>query len=185
MEQSKNKLQRAVFLDRDGVLNEDVGYAYRVEDLRLIPGIAAAVATLKSRGFLLIVVSNQSGVARGLFSKDDVNRFNQALNQQLIAAAGVGIDEFFYCPHHPDGSVAPYKLRCSCRKPEPGLILQATQKYPIDLKHSYLVGDKPDDIECARRAGLIGIQVRSRYGEKHEHAAALVDSLTAALPYLT
>ena len=135
MEQFKNKLQRAVFLDRDGVLNEDVGYAYRVEDLRLIPGVAAAVATLKSRGFLLIVVSNQSGVARGLFSNDDVKRFNHALNQQLIAAAGVGLDDFFYCPHHPDGVIAPYQIQCNCRKPEPGLITQATQKYPIDLKN--------------------------------------------------
>ena len=185
MEQSKNKLQRAVFLDRDGVLNEDAGYTYRVEDLRIIPGVAAAIAALKSKGFLLIVVSNQSGVARGLFGNDDVNRFNHALNQQLIAEAGVGIYDFFYCPHHPDGVIAQYKLHCACRKPAPGLIAEATKKYPIDLKFSYLVGDKPDDIECARRAGLIGIQVRSRYGEKHESAMTLVDSLADALPYLT
>jgi D-glycero-D-manno-heptose 1,7-bisphosphate phosphatase len=188
-----NKLCPAVFLDRDGVLNEDLGYAVKLEDLRLLPGVGPAVVQLRKKGYLLIVVSNQSGVARGKFHEEDVRRFNAELNRRLISEAvhyfdgsdGFhGINGFYYCPHHPEGVVPGYASNCDCRKPAPGMILQAAAEHGVDLAASYMVGDKPDDMECAQRAGVVGIQVKSRYGAQHPHAVAYVDSLLAAVPYI-
>jgi len=167
----------AVFLDRDGVLNEDSGYTFEVAKLRLISGAAGALKLLKQRGFLLIVVSNQSGVARGLFSTQQVDAFNEALDQRLREEHGIGIDAFYYCPYHPDGTVASFTKVSSWRKPEPGMVLQAQSDYGIELERSYLVGDRYDDIECAVRAGVKGIQVLAPGQIKHPLALSWVSSL--------
>jgi D-glycero-D-manno-heptose 1,7-bisphosphate phosphatase len=184
MARKTSELHRAVFLDRDGVLNFDTGYTYRLADLRLLPGVSQALTQLKQGGFQLIVVSNQSGVARGKFAIADVEAFHQAMNSALRAEGGPVIDEFLYCPHHPEGSVAEFAVVCSCRKPEPGMIVAAAQRHGLTLRDSFLVGDKSDDIEAATRAGVRGIQVRSRYGPPHPSAMALVDSLEEAVPLI-
>ena len=180
----QNKPRPAVFLDRDGVLNEDLGYVHRADQLKIIAGVPAALEDLKNKGYLLLVVSNQSGVARGLFDLGAVEEFNRLLNEKLIAEKGGGLDGFFVCPHHPEGVVLAFKGPCACRKPEPGLILQACQKFNIDLATSFLVGDKPDDCECAVRAGVRPIQIHSRYGPVHPQALAAVATLAEAVTYI-
>ena len=147
----------AAFLDRDGVLNVDHGYVHRLEQLDLIPGAAEAVRLLNQAGFLTIVVTNQSGVARGLYGEDDVERFNDEVRRQL-AAAGARIDAFYYCPHHPQGTVARYAIACDCRKPKPGLLDQAARDFAIDRARSFMIGDKDDDMKAAAAFGIRGIK---------------------------
>lgn len=147
----------AAFLDRDGVLNVDHGYVHRLEQLDLIPGAAEAVRLLNQAGFLTIVVTNQSGVARGYYSEDDVERFNSEVRRRLDAA-GARIDAFYYCPHHPQGIVARYAVACDCRKPKPGLLDQATRDFAIDRARSFMIGDKDDDMKAAAAFGIRGIK---------------------------
>lgn len=139
---SKN---RAVFLDRDGTINEDKGYVYKIEDLVILPKVIDALRLLQKR-FLLIVVSNQSGVERGYYTIDDVERFNRYLYYHL-AKNGVYIDDFYYCPY----------LEGECRKPNPGMLLQAAKDWNIELKKSYMIGDKISDIEAGKNAGCKSI----------------------------
>ena len=153
-------LKKAVFLDRDGVLNVDLGYTYKPTDLRLVDGTIEGLANLRKAGFLLVMITNQSGVARGFFSLDHVHGFNEA----LLAAIKDHIPDFSFdaimiCPHHPDGKVAEFAMECECRKPGTKLITDAADRLSIDLKQSWLVGDKSSDIECAINAGMRGIQV--------------------------
>lgn len=180
------RLRPAVFLDRDGVLNADEhGYVHRLSDLRLLPGVPAALAALHERGYLLIVVSNQSGIARGLYDFADVERFHAGLNLAVAAAGGVPVDDFFYCPHHVAGSVAALSYQCGCRKPEPGMVFEAQGRHGIDLAASYLVGDRSDDISCAERAGLRGgFQVISTGHPAHPRALAYTASLAEAVPLI-
>jgi len=147
----------AAFLDRDGVLNVDHGYVHRPESLALVPGAAEAVRLLNEAGRLVIVVTNQSGVARGLYGEDDVNRFNDELARRL-AADGGRIDAFYHCPHHPEGTVARYAVRCDCRKPKPGLLQQAARDFVIDRAESFLIGDRDSDLEAATAFGIRGIR---------------------------
>jgi D-glycero-D-manno-heptose 1,7-bisphosphate phosphatase len=144
--------RRAVFLDRDGVVVEDVGYLRSPDQLRLLPGAAEAIRRLREAGYLAIVVTNQSGVARGYFGEEDVRRAHAAL-EEMLRAAGTKLDAIYYCPHHPTEGEPPYRVACSCRKPEPGMLLQAAADLGIDLKASALIGDKPSDVEAAHRAG--------------------------------
>jgi D-glycero-D-manno-heptose 1,7-bisphosphate phosphatase len=179
-----NKLRRAVFLDRDGVLNADRGYVFRVSDLTLLDGVPAALRQLKAAGFLLIVVTNQSGVARGLYTTSDVERFHLALTAAIEAAGGPLIDDYFYCPHLESGSAVEFAIKCDCRKPEPGMLMAAAKKHGIDLSRSFIVGDKADDIEAGLRAGVAGIQVKSSYGAPHPRAVDVAQSLLEAVPRL-
>ena len=146
----------AIFFDRDGVLNKDVHYLYRREDFRWIPGAVESIRYFNKLGYYVFVITNQSGVARGYYSEADVQKLHQWMAQQL-ALQKAFIDDFFYCPHHSEGTVAAYKKICSCRKPHIGMIEQAQQKYAIDMKKSLLVGDKTSDMECAANAGILGI----------------------------
>jgi D-glycero-D-manno-heptose 1,7-bisphosphate phosphatase len=148
---------RAAFLDRDGVLNVDHGYVHRLDRLDLVPGAAEAVRLVNAAGLLAIVVTNQSGVARGLYGEADVERFNAALARRL-AAAGARIDAFYYCPHHPEGTVARYALRCDCRKPMPGLLERAARDFAIDRAGSFLIGDGARDLEAAAAFGIRGVR---------------------------
>ena len=145
----------AAFLDRDGVLNRNVGYLFEPSRLEWMPGAIEAVAFLKTQGFRVFVVTNQSGVARGLYSEDDVEALHAAM-QDVLARAGTAVDAFAYCPHHPEGTIERYRLRCACRKPEPGMILDLAAAYPTDLRRSFLVGDKPSDLEAAAATGMDG-----------------------------
>ena len=160
---AQSNLRPAAFLDRDGVLNVDHGYAYKPEDLELIPGAAAAVRLLNEAGYLVIVVSNQSGVARGYFDEAAVRQFNAQLKDAL-RTRDAHIDAFYYCPHHPDGKVSAFAVSCRCRKPQPGLLEQAARDWPIDRARSFLVGDKDDDIPAAQAFGIRGARFDAREG---------------------
>jgi len=143
----------AVFLDRDGVINEDRGYVHRWEDFSFLPGAIDALRQLQQKGYLLVVITNQSAVARGLCTEADV----LALHERMCAflrERGIELAGIYHCPHHPQGSVSDYAIACACRKPEPGMILRAAQAHGIDLSRSLLVGDKLSDLEAGRAAGI-------------------------------
>ncbi|GMU96746.1 D-glycero-alpha-D-manno-heptose-1,7-bisphosphate 7-phosphatase [Ignavibacterium album] len=155
------KSNRAIFLDRDGTLNEDPGYLGNPEQVVLLPTVGEALSILKNQfNFLLIVISNQSGVARGLITVEDVKNVNQRINE-LLANYNVSIDDFFYCTAHPDFSSDD---ECLCRKPSPQMILEASEKFKIDISESYLIGDNISDIECAYNAGCKSILVKTGFG---------------------
>jgi D-glycero-D-manno-heptose 1,7-bisphosphate phosphatase len=162
----------AVFLDRDGTLIHDTGYLNRLSQIKLFPQTVPALKLLRKAGFYLFVVSNQSGVARGYFRESMVKKTNQAI-QALLKSKGAGIDRFFYCPHHPQGKVKSFSKACGCRKPRPGMVKEAAKKFPIDLKKSYVVGDKVDDLLLAQRARLAGgLLVRTGEGRRSEKKMA-------------
>lgn len=146
----------AVFLDRDGTINEEVEYLDDPEDLRLIPGAAEAIRLLNQARVPAIVVTNQAGVGRGYFSEARVEAIHQQLTKQL-AAHGARLDAVYYCPHHPDEG-------CDCRKPNPGMLKRAAQEHGIDLGRSFAVGDKVSDLEAGRRAGCRTVLVLTGYG---------------------
>jgi D-glycero-D-manno-heptose 1,7-bisphosphate phosphatase len=145
----------AAFLDRDGVLNFDDGYVFRPEALRLVPGAAAAVRRLNAAGYLTVVVTNQSGVARGYFTEADMDAFHAHLVAAL-ARDGARLDAIYSCPYHPEGIVERYRADHPDRKPGPGMILRAIADLDIDTDRSFLIGDRSSDIEAARRAGIPG-----------------------------
>jgi D-glycero-D-manno-heptose 1,7-bisphosphate phosphatase len=138
-------MRRAVCLDRDGTVIDDVGYPRDPGQVRLLPGAAEALCVLQRSGFMLVVVSNQSGIGRGLVSRDEAHRVHAQFVAEL-AAHGVRLDGAYYCPHAPEAT-------CACRKPEPGLLLQAADELGLDLARSVVVGDKPSDIAAGKRAG--------------------------------
>lgn len=147
----------AVFFDRDGTLNVDVGYLHRVEDFAWTPDAREAVRCVNERGCLAIVVTNQSGVARGMFPESDVNALHAHMNAEL-ARIGAHLDAFYYCPHLPSGSVARYAIDCDCRKPKPGLLLRAIADFGLDPSASVMIGDGERDLVCAERAGVRAVR---------------------------
>jgi D-glycero-D-manno-heptose 1,7-bisphosphate phosphatase len=157
-------LKRAVFLDRDGTINEEKDYLHRVEDFEFIPGASEAIRRLKEAGFLVIVVTNQSGVARGYYSLDDVAILHRHMRKELDAA-GASVDGIYVCPHHPTEGVGEYRRECDCRKGRPGMLLRAAREYGIDLSRSYMIGDKVADIEAGEMAGCKPLMVLTGYGK--------------------
>ena len=148
----------AVFLDRDGVLIEDTGYPHLEEHLRLMPGAAEAVRRLNQLGYLCVIVTNQSGVARGLFSEDQMKAFNTLIVRKL-AAKGAVIGAVYACPFHSEGRVEAWiHPDHPDRKPNPGMILRAIREHGVDPQKSFLIGDQPSDLEAARRAGVSGFR---------------------------
>src|SRR3974390_433275 len=157
-----NKPRRpAAFLDRDGVLNVDHGYAHRPEQLEWIKGAPEAVRLLNEAGYYVIVVTNQSGIARGYFEEEAVKSFHAHMKDSL-AKHGAHIDAFYFCPHHPDGIVKPFAVHCRCRKPGTGMLEQAAREWPIDVHSSFLVGDKEEDMSAAAAFTVRGIKFDSR-----------------------
>ena len=147
----------AVFLDRDGVLNIDHGYAHRPDQLDWVAGAPQAVRLLNEAGYLVVVVTNQSGVARGYFPEAAVKLFHATMQERLLAQ-GAHIDAFYYCPHHPAGAVPELAIRCQCRKPGPGMLEQAARDWPIDPARSFMIGDRDDDVRAAQAFGIRGIK---------------------------
>jgi D-glycero-D-manno-heptose 1,7-bisphosphate phosphatase len=145
--------RRAAFVDRDGVIIEERGYAYRADDLALLPGAAGALRELQSAGFLLVVVTNQSGIARGLYTEADYQAFTAHMRAKL-AALGVRLDAVEHCPHLPDAAVERYREDCDCRKPQPGMLRRAIAALAIDPGGSVLIGDRATDIAAGRAAGV-------------------------------
>ena len=156
--------REAVFLDRDGTLIEEVHYLAAAEQVRLLPGAADAVRRLNEAGVLVVVVTNQAGVARGYFPESRVAEVHERLSTLL--AEHVRIDAYFHCPHHPTEGVGVYRVECECRKPKPGLLLAAARELDIDLARSWMIGDKPSDAEAGAAAGCRTILVRTGHGAK-------------------
>jgi D-glycero-D-manno-heptose 1,7-bisphosphate phosphatase len=176
-------MKPAVFLDRDGTINIEKGYLYLAVDFEFVPGAPEAIQLLNKAGFLVVVVTNQSGIARGYYTEDDVENLHRHVDRKL-ESAGAHIDVWLYCPHHPSGRGS-YSLPCTCRKPLPGMLLQAAARYKIDLEKSFMVGDKLADIEAGLAAGCSTMLVRTGYGTGEEQrvgAGTLVcnDLLSAA-----
>lgn len=181
----KTKLRKAVFLDRDGVLNHDPGHVFRVDDLRVLSGVSSALRRLQDAGFLLLVITNQGGIARGKFTLSDTEKFNTALAEQIHIQSGAKIAGFFVCPHHPEGTIAELAVPCRCRKPGTLLIEQAQILHSIDLAGSFFIGDRGSDVECGIKAGMTAIQVAGeRSFEKHPGAAVWLADLTEAAAWI-
>ncbi|MEI6305713.1 MAG: D-glycero-beta-D-manno-heptose 1,7-bisphosphate 7-phosphatase [Deltaproteobacteria bacterium] len=179
-------MKRAVYLDRDGTINLETDYLFRVEDFVFIPGVPEAVRMLNETGFLVLVVTNQSGVARGYYTEEDVELLHRHIDGEL-AKSGAHIDAWFYCPHHPEGKGS-YSLACKCRKPLPGMLIEAAHRFDIDLSASVMIGDKLVDIEAGSAAGCRSILVRSGYGSHLENSAPdgleIYDDLLSAVKVL-
>jgi D-glycero-D-manno-heptose 1,7-bisphosphate phosphatase len=156
-------LRPAVFIDRDGTLSEEVGYVNHPSRLRLLPRSAEAIRRLNESGVAAVVTTNQAGLARGYFSPDVLGQVNAELVAQL-ARDGARLDGIYVCPHHPTEGEPPYRADCDCRKPRPGLVLRAAAELGLDLAASTVVGDKPSDLEVARRVGAGAVLVLTGYG---------------------
>ena len=142
-------------LDRDGVLNTDTGYLYQIKDVRWIPGSKEAVALLNRAGYRVVVVTNQSGVARGYFTEEDVKKLHVWMGEEIKKAGGE-ITSFYYCPHLPGALLQEYDRECECRKPKPGMVKRALQEQQVLPENAFLIGDNPRDVEAAKRAGVKG-----------------------------
>jgi len=157
-------LDKAVFLDRDGVITQEPPYyAHRLDQLALIPRSGDAIRLLNENEILAVVVSNQAGIAHGYFREEDTALFNRALGEEL-GKLGVRIDAFYYCPHHPEAGMEDYRTDCDCRKPGPGMMLKAAKDMGIDLPKSFMIGDKLTDIEAGKKAGCGTVLVKTGQG---------------------
>ncbi len=161
----RKSARRAVFLDRDGTINVEKDYLHRIEDFEFIPGAPEAIKRLKDAGFLVIVVTNQSGVARGYFGIAEVELLHRHMQGEL-AKHGTSVDGFYICPHHPTQGTGEYLRDCDCRKGKPGMLLEAAAEHEIDLTSSFMVGDKVADIEAGEAAGCSSLLVLTGYGHQ-------------------
>ena len=158
----------AVFVDRDGTINVDVDFLSTPSQIQLISRSAEAIRELNVRKIPVIVITNQSGIARGMYTEDDLLAVHAEMDR-LLAAEGASVTEYFYCPHHADDGIGPYKVDCECRKPKPGMLLTAAKKYGIDLSRSFVIGDKCVDMQAGRAVGATTMQVATGYGVKEKN----------------
>ena len=154
----------AIFLDRDGTINEEMGYVNHVSRFRIFPFVAESIKKLRGKDFKIIVVTNQSGIARGYFSEKVLEEVHQKLKNYL-SENGTGLDDIYYCPHHPSEGRGKYKLDCNCRKPKTGMIDQALKEHNIDLSRSYMIGDRFKDMQFAKNLNLKSCLVLTGYGK--------------------
>lgn len=145
----------AAFLDRDGILNHDTGYIHRVEDFIWVDGAIEAIRYLNERDYLIFVVTNQAGIARGLYGETDVLALHAWIGERL-AIANARIDAFYFCPHHPTEGPPAYRMTCECRKPAPGMLLRAMREWPVKRTGSFMIGDRQTDLDAAAAAGVQG-----------------------------
>ena len=166
--------RRAAFIDRDGVINEERNYVYRVEDFVFLPRAVDGMLLLKQAGFALVVVTNQAGIARGFYTEADFERLTRHLRAQL-SAVGVDLAGVYYCPHHPTEGLGTYRRECDCRKPAPGLLLRATQELSLDLGRSAVIGDKLSDVGAGRAAGVAHCVLVTDEDSADDHACEQAD----------
>ena len=180
----------AIFLDRDGTLNEDVGYLDRIERLRLFPWSLEAIRLFRRAGYAVVVTTNQAGIARGMIGEAIVDEVADEIRRRL-SAIGEALDGHYMCPHHPDGSVSAHAIDCDCRKPGPGLVRRAVADLDLDVARSVVVGDKWSDIGMARAAGTKAVLVKTGYGTSQMRdppdgvtADAVVETLADAVGWV-
>lgn len=179
-------MKNACFIDRDGVLIRELDYLSDPDKVEILPGVVEALRQLRVNGFLAIVATNQSGVARGYFGEDAVRAVHERIDAEL-ARDGVGIDAWYHCPHHVKGIVAPHDVECGCRKPQPGMLLQAADDLDVDLSGSFLVGDKISDLRAGVNAGCQAVFLsKTGYGTEQNldelpEGAEVVDDLRSAV----
>jgi D-glycero-D-manno-heptose 1,7-bisphosphate phosphatase len=162
-------MKRAIFMDRDGTVSDEVGYLNHVSRLRVLPFAAPAIRAVNESDLLAILVTNQAGVARGYFKEEMIGRVHERLVEEL-AAEGARLDAIYYCPHHPTAGEPPYRQACDCRKPRPGLLERAAREHDVDLTASYMIGDKYSDVALAHVVGAKGVLVLTGYGRgEHEY----------------
>jgi D-glycero-D-manno-heptose 1,7-bisphosphate phosphatase len=161
---SGTHLAPTVFLDRDGTLIEEVGYLSHLDRIVLYPWSIESVKLLNRAGFKVVVVTNQAGVARGLFDEDFIDEAHRFLDQKF-SDGGATIDKFYYCPHHPEASVEAYRSECDCRKPKAGMLWKAAQELELELSHSFVIGDRLSDLRLGQAVGARSLLVRTGYGE--------------------
>jgi len=176
-------MNKAVFLDKDGTLIPDIPFNVDPDKIILVQGARDALKQLQLQGFLLIIISNQSGVAHGYFEESELNPVHERLSALL--GPDIPLTSFYYCPHHPDGRIQQYVLECQCRKPRPGLILQAAADHQIDLKKSWMIGDILNDVEAGNRAGCKTILINNGnetewLEDEMRHPTAIVNNWTEA-----
>ncbi len=156
--------QTGIFIDRDGTINDEVEFLRTPEQLHLIPHSADAISQLNELGLRVFILTNQSGIARGILTEDELCGIHARL-LQLLENQNARIDKIYYCPHHPEGSIESYRKVCECRKPKPGLFRRAAEEYNIDLSRSYVIGDKMIDIQAGNNCGARTILVLTGYGK--------------------
>lgn len=181
------ELRPAAFIDRDGVINRELGYVYRPQDFEVLAGALDGLTRLQHDGFALVVVTNQAGIARGLYTLADYARLTEHMTA-LLAARGIELTAVYHCPHHPEGRIAGFNIDCSCRKPAPGMLLRAASECGLDLTRSVLVGDKLSDIGAGRSAGVpCNVLVRSGHDlptDATSRADHVCDDLGAAARWI-
>jgi len=173
-------LKPAVFLDRDGVVIEESHFLGDRNRVRLVPGAGEAIAALNRAGWVVVIVTNQSGVARGIFPIESVGEVHAHLTEQL-RGFGARIDAYRFCPHHPEAEVADYRVDCDCRKPKPGMLLDTAKELGVDLAASWMVGDRVTDLEAGACAGCRTVLVRTGYGAEVDAAALNREALRLEL----
>ncbi|HIJ95226.1 MAG TPA: D-glycero-beta-D-manno-heptose 1,7-bisphosphate 7-phosphatase [Desulfuromonadales bacterium] len=173
-------MTRAVFLDRDGTINVEKDYLFRIDDFEFIAGVPEAIQSLNRAGFFVVVVTNQSGVARGYYTEEDVENLHRHIARELDKI-GARVDAWLYCPHHPDGRGS-YALPCTCRKPLPGMLIEAARRYDLDLPSSIMIGDKYADIAAGQAVGCRTILVRTGYGVEEERRGTAASAVSNSLP---
>lgn len=151
-------MNKAIFLDRDGTLNVEKNYLYKIDEFEFIPGMPEAIKKWNELGYKVIIVTNQAGVARGYYTEEDVENLHTFINDLLIKS-GAHIDAFYYCPHHPTHGIGKYKVECSCRKPKTGMLEQAILDFDINVAQSYLFGDHDSDIEAGEKMKIRSYKV--------------------------
>jgi D-glycero-D-manno-heptose 1,7-bisphosphate phosphatase len=183
-------MRPAVFLDRDGTVLEEAGYLDRLERLVFFPFAIDAIRLLNRGGFAVVVITNQSGIGRGMYAEEFVIRAHQVVEARVMEGGG-HIDGFYYCPHHPTAEIEKYRRDCECRKPGPGMMKQAASDLDLDLSGSFTIGDKWTDVQAGAAAGAKGILVRTGYGRSSEltprpavEPAAVLDDLISATAWI-
>lgn len=157
-------MKKVIFLDRDGTINIEKSYLHKWEDFEFEKNAIEGLQELKKLGYEFIVVTNQSGIGRGYYTEEDLIKLNTQMMNKL-KEYGIEILECYYCPHHLEKGIGKYKVDCSCRKPNPGMLLNGIEKYKVDIKNSYMIGDKKSDLEAGEKAGLKSILVLTGYGK--------------------
>lgn len=178
-------MKKALFLDRDGIINVDFGYVHQIKDFEFVDGIFDLCCYAQDMGFEIYVITNQAGIARGYYSTDDFNQLTEWMigefNKQDIKISGV-----YFCPHHPEKGANEYVKACKCRKPAPGMILNAQKEHQLDLNHSIFIGDKISDMQAAETAGIHNrVLVQSQYSDDKNTHAHRVENIKQAIAFIS